>query len=245
MKQLSSILILVFFVVRLLAQQCKVMPDSLQGHYSGKCKNGLANGRGTATGVDSYTGQFKDGLPDGSGKYTWKNGNWYDGEWKSGHYEGKGTLHLNGSDKAKKEFAGFWHEGIYLGTEQKPYIVNLMTNKVSEVTINKGRGSTTGDIIISVYDIINSAATFNAPNSTFLPKQKLTNIQILAGNFTNMVNDEESSHYNNIYKLYGVEYPIRLVLNFDQEQVDFEIFEKGKWDIHVKLEKMSQDVEIR
>ena len=34
----------------------------------------MANGTGTATGTDSYTGQFKNGYPDGKGKYTWKNG---------------------------------------------------------------------------------------------------------------------------------------------------------------------------
>ena len=57
-----------------LAQPCKVTPDSLQGTYNGSCKEGFANGKGAATGVDSYTGQFKDGFPDGTGKYSWKNG---------------------------------------------------------------------------------------------------------------------------------------------------------------------------
>ena len=73
--------------------------DSLQGTYKGTCKNGLANGHGTAIGIDSYTGQFLNGYPEGNGKYTWKNGSWYDGAWKKGVDDGKGTLHLIGSDK--------------------------------------------------------------------------------------------------------------------------------------------------
>ena len=100
-----------------------------------------------------------------------------------------------------------------------------------------------GDIIITVYDIINSAPTLDAPNAGkkggTIPKQTLTDIQIQAGSFTNMVTDDRSSNYNNIYKLFGVVYPLRLILYFGTEQVDLEIFEKGKWDIFVKLEKMN------
>jgi hypothetical protein len=226
-----------------LAQPCKVKPDSLQGNYSGNCKNGIANGQGTATGVDSYSGHFKDGYPDGTGRYTWKNGSWYDGEWKKGVYDGKGTLHLIGPDKTNREFSGMWHEGNFLGSESKPYVIYSMSGKISEVSIHRGHESTQGDIIITVYDILNSAPTLDAPNNAngrgaLIPKQKLTDIQTKSGTFTNMVTDDQSSHYNNMYKLLGVVYPIHLILTFQTEQVDLEIFEKGKWDVFVKLENM-------
>ncbi len=241
MKRLFCFLFLLHFAGKPFAQPCKVTPDSLQGAYNGSCKDGFANGKGAATGVDSYTGQFKDGFPDGTGKYSWKNGSWYYGDWKKGVYEGKGTLHLIGSDKSVREFAGFWSGGIYLGSESKPFLINLMTNKISEVNISKSHGSAMGDVIITVYDIINSASTINSTNHSFISKQKLTDIQVKEGSFTNMVTDVESSHYNNIYKLYGVVFPIHLLLYFDQEEVDLEIFQTGKWDVFVKLEKMSQD----
>jgi hypothetical protein len=241
MKRLFCFLIFLHVAGNSLAQQCKVMPDSLRGTYTGSCKEGFANGRGVATGIDIYTGQFKNGFPDGTGKYVWKNGSWYDGVWKMGVYEGKGMLHLIGSDKSVREFAGFWSGGIYLGSESKPFLINLMTNKISEVNISKSHGSAMGDIIITVYDIINSASTINSTNHSFISKQKLTDIQVKEGSFTNMVTDVESSHYNNIYKLYGVVFPIHLLLYFDQEEVDLEIFQTGKWDVFVKLEKMSQD----
>jgi len=246
MRQLFSVLLLLLVSSKPFAQQCKVIPDSLQGLYTGSCKNGLAHGQGTANGLNSYTGRFKNGYPDGAGKYIWKNGSWYDGNWKKGVYEGKGTLHLVGPDSTSREFAGFWHEGTFMGTQSKPYVINSMTNRVSQVSIHTGHGSTQGDIIITVYDILNAAPTLDAPNagkkSATLPKQKLTDIQVQAGNFTNMVTDDHSSNYNNIYKLYGVVYPIRLVLTFQTEQVDLEIFEKGKWDIFVQLENMKSDM---
>ena len=154
---------------------------------------------------------------------------------------GKGTLHLIGSDNVSREYAGFWHEGIFLGTESKAYVIYSLTGKVSEVSIHSGHGSTPGDIIITVYDILNGAGTLDSPNGSFLPKQKLTDIQVLAGNFTKMVTDVQSSQMNNIYELFGVLYPIRLLLTFQTEQVDLEIFDKGKWDIFVKLEIMKSE----
>ena len=245
-----------FFILFLLlvtgfsfAQTCKVIPDSLQGTYNGNCKDGLADGRGTATRTDSYSGQFKSGYPDGTGRYTWKNGSWYDGEWKHGVYEGKGTLHQAGTDIAGHEFTGYWHGGVYLGAESKPYIIHFMTGRISEATVTRGHGSIPGDIIITVYDIINSAGTLDAGNGSaqssgsskamggIIPKQKLSDIQIQGGSYTNMVADESSSHYNNKYKLFGVVFPIRMTLFFENEEIEIEIFEKGKWDIYVKLEK--------
>ena len=46
---------------------------------------------------------------------------------------------------------------------------------------------------------------------------------------------------NNIYELFGVVYPIRLVMTFQTEQADIEIFEKGKWDVFIKLEIMNSE----
>ncbi|MGC9375584.1 MAG: hypothetical protein ACP5DQ_11160 [Bacteroidales bacterium] len=34
--------------------------------------------------MDKYEGKFKNGLPHGSGKYTWSNGDNYDGQFKKG-----------------------------------------------------------------------------------------------------------------------------------------------------------------
>jgi len=43
------------------------MVPALQGTYDGGCKNGMAQGKGTARGTDTYMGFFKNGLPNGKG----------------------------------------------------------------------------------------------------------------------------------------------------------------------------------
>jgi len=39
---------------------CKVLSVKLQVSYEGECKNRLANGEGTARGIDTYQGKFKE-----------------------------------------------------------------------------------------------------------------------------------------------------------------------------------------
>jgi hypothetical protein len=237
MKQIFLVLFL--FLNKLIAQNCKVKIDSLEGSYVGQCDNGLADGQGTATGTDNYIGKFKKGYPEGKGKYIWKNGSWYDGSWKKGLYDGEGELHLVATDRnASRDFSGFWKKGKFIGVQSQPYKINSMTNRISDVSFRKNSNSQLNELVISVYDILNGASTMNTPNKLFIPKQKLTGIQISAGSFTNKVDDEESSPYNNMYKLRGVVYPIRLLLYFETDMLDVEIFEKGNWNLNVRLENM-------
>ena len=104
---------------------CKVLMKEISGFYKGKCKNGLANGKGTAKGDDTYIGNFKDGLPDGRGKYTYQNGNTYYGFWKNGlkHGQGRYKYFANGKEVVQK---GFWKDGNYVG-KTDPDI--LLSNK--------------------------------------------------------------------------------------------------------------------
>jgi hypothetical protein len=79
-------------------ETCKVLKPEISGKYTGKCKNGLADGKGIAEGTDKYEGKFAQGLPNGTGKYTWSTGEVYVGSWKNGKREGQGryTYKLNG-----------------------------------------------------------------------------------------------------------------------------------------------------
>ena len=72
--------------------KCKVLMESISGVYNGDCKNGLAHGKGVAIGIDKYDGKFKNGLPNGKGKYSWANGDFYDGNWKAGKRSGEGIM---------------------------------------------------------------------------------------------------------------------------------------------------------
>ena len=112
---------------------CKVLKPGIDSTYSGGCKQGLASGQGTATGIDRYTGEFKKGLPDGIGTYIWNNGDKYEGEWEKGLREGTGkyTTMYNGRDSV---VSGIWQSDSYLGEEViQPYAI-LYRSGISRVS---------------------------------------------------------------------------------------------------------------
>jgi len=51
---------------------CKVLIPEISGQYVGKCKKGLAHGKGLAIGIDRYEGSFKKGYPEGDMKVLLK-----------------------------------------------------------------------------------------------------------------------------------------------------------------------------
>ena len=88
-------------------QNCKVLVPEIAVTYKGKCKKGLAHGKGKAVGTDVYEGQFRKGLPHGQGKYNWATGEFYLGQWKMGKRDGEGsyTFKFEGKDSIQ---AGIW-----------------------------------------------------------------------------------------------------------------------------------------
>lgn len=136
-------------VIQLNAQNgCKVLKKEISSEYHGKCKKGLAHGKGKADGIDSYTGHFSKGYPSGKGTYTWANGDKYKGQFIDGLRSGEGTLtiHLKDHDSIVK---GLWKEDIYLGpVPPKPKVFSM--NGVDRYTFKK-----TGDIrqrvLIDIY----------------------------------------------------------------------------------------------
>jgi hypothetical protein len=116
MKNLTLIIIALFLAQSINAQteSCKVLLENISGVYTGKCQNGLANGKGKSIGHDTYIGTFKDGLPQGKGKYLFKNGDVFQGYWNNGYKDGKGRFDytLNG---AKYTLIGYWKKDEYIG----------------------------------------------------------------------------------------------------------------------------------
>ena len=84
---------------------CKVNDPDIAASYSGECRNGLANGKGTATGRDKYVGEFRDGLQNGKGDYAWDNGNHYVGDWVNGKKTGKGVFTWPNGDRYEGDWA--------------------------------------------------------------------------------------------------------------------------------------------
>lgn len=122
---LSFLIVLITFTVSA-QESCKVLLPSITGTYEGKCKNGLANGRGTVSGTDRYEGQFKAGLPEGKGTYTWANGDVYSGEWEAGMRTGIGKFitKVNGEEIIQD---GLWDKNVYKGPKPKAPAVTFKT----------------------------------------------------------------------------------------------------------------------
>ena len=106
-------LFVLFQVVLFSQEPCQVLKPEISGKYSGKCKDGLAEGKGIAEGTDKYEGKFAKGLPNGTGKYTWSTGEVYEGSWKNGKRDGQGkyTYKLNGVEMV--DF-GLWKDDVLL-----------------------------------------------------------------------------------------------------------------------------------
>ncbi len=103
---------------------CKVLLPSISGSYQGKCKKGLAQGKGVAVGTDRYEGYFYRGLPQGNGTYTWADGSYYTGQWNKGLREGKGTM-VYPEEGADSVVTGFWKNDRYIGAKFiAPYKIN-------------------------------------------------------------------------------------------------------------------------
>jgi len=99
-------------------KSCKVLVKTLQETYEGKCKKGLAHGKGIASGIDHYEGKFNKGLPHGKGTYTWQNGNCYVGSWDNGKRSGKGKF-VSVLNNTKTILNGYWENNKYIG-KNKP-----------------------------------------------------------------------------------------------------------------------------
>jgi hypothetical protein len=116
---LVTSLLFTFFQVIGQVSDCKVLVPEISGTYSGDCKNGLAHGKGVASGKDRYEGQFNRGLPHGRGTYEWKEGQVYKGEFSKGFRDGEGEM-IYHTLRGDSTVRGYWRENNYLGEKNIP-----------------------------------------------------------------------------------------------------------------------------
>lgn len=70
--------------------KCVVLDPELQDSYVGGCKDGKAEGMGTAKGTAEYVGEFHAGMKHGRGVKTWPWGDRYEGEFADDTKQGTG-----------------------------------------------------------------------------------------------------------------------------------------------------------
>ena len=89
---------------------CKVIDPELQGLYTGRCVNGLAEGYGVASGIAEYRGGFKAGKKDGEGVKTWPNGDRYEGSFVDDEKEGYGKYSWGRGPWEGESYEGEYHD---------------------------------------------------------------------------------------------------------------------------------------
>lgn len=228
---LLSFLSVIIVAARSQNTDCKVTSDSLKGAYTGDCKNGKAEGKGVATGTDTYDGDFKNGLPEGLGKYTWKNGNYYYGGWKKGLREGKGELHDFGNG-TEKLVTGYWKKDKYIGFYENPYKILSSTTDIGRVEMRsmskKGRS-----ISVTVKGLSDNMG--NSINNSSVNITVLTDFQIHRGSYISKSNTKLTNSDVTVFR--DVVFPFMATFNFGNSILQIEIYEEGEWDINVPLLK--------
>ncbi|MBK7432767.1 MAG: hypothetical protein IPI66_02005 [Chitinophagaceae bacterium] len=228
-------LLFVFFALGFLtagaqSDPCLVSLDSLKGSYEGGCEKGKANGEGKAIGVHSYTGSFKNGLPDGQGKYTWPNGDFYFGGWKKGLKEGKGELHLpvNGIDSV---ITGFWKKDMYKGQYENPYQIMNNSTDIGRVAVSKIRGNTM-NITVTVENLVGGGSIYN---QSLGANTRMTDHRVTRGIYqsksSNLLTNKEVTTFQN------VSFPFRIWMYFGNSNVEIEFFEEGSYDVNIPINK--------
>ena len=214
-------LLLVFSPLRLFSQDsCKVLKPEIAGAFKGKCKNGLAHGKGIATGTDSYEGQFSKGLPNGSGKYTWQNGSVYIGEWCDGERNGIGRYIMKtaGGDSIQD---GIWDKDVYMGPKPLNPYVSYKTG-IDRYAFHKNN-TTKKRVLVDIYQ--NGIRNRNISNFT---------MSTTSGSETKV---GESIGYDYIIfpVMIKIRYTARNKLNTISYEVqfEFEIYEPGDWTVEL------------
>ena len=220
------------------SQKCEVLLASLKGTYEGDCKKDKADGNGTATGEDYYTGSFKNGYPDGHGKYTWKNGDWYDGEWKKGLREGKGSMFYKEKDSKDSLLTGYWKKDKYIGKYEKPYIVYSKTPDIAYLDISR-ESSQNKEISFVMQSTRGGATALNGP----MPKITITDIAVINGQYMTRTDDYNMPKTNKTV-IRSVEFPLRIRIYLgtsatpaDADMIEVEFLEEGRYSVEIRINK--------
>lgn len=200
-------------------ENCKVLKPEISGKYKGECRKNLANGFGTAIGVDVYEGNFRKGLPDGKGVYMWSTGEYYRGDWKKGMRNGIGYYKFRYYDRDSIMF-GKWSNDVFAGTvEFKRYEVNIKTG-VDRYSIKK-MSEVKNRVLVITYQ----NGMYNTGITNFLISSS-SGYETDRGQFTGFE---------------GVKFPVEVKVTYTTwnkmrttqyyVEFDFTIYEPGDWEV--------------
>ena len=219
--RIGLISVFTFCTLLLFGQEgCKVLKPGISANYEGKCKNGLAHGKGIASGTDRYEGQFSKGLPNGYGTYTWVGGDMYTGDWIDGirHGIGKQTFKTTSGDSIQN---GLWQNDIYVGPKPRS---PLVIDKTSVKRFNFQKNQTTLNRVLLD---ITASGTRNHKITNFLMSTS-SGAEIKSGSLVG---------YDQIVFPVTIKVTYTSTSSFHSYPVnvrfEFEIFEPGDWTVNI------------
>ncbi|NWJ49403.1 MAG: hypothetical protein HXX14_00930 [Bacteroidetes bacterium] len=165
-----SVLFFAFYLIGFCQKlEGPVQKKELVGKYKGSQVNGLAQGKGTAIGSDTYSGKFKKGLPDGKGIYTDSVGNVFKGTFRKGMKNGKGVF-IPVQFSKEQGITGYWRNDRYTGKEQLiPFEISNKTGSVTPRIYTTGPGDR---IELSIIDPVDNS--YITSGSVFITKGQAT-----------------------------------------------------------------------
>lgn len=212
----------------LYAQPCEVRLPDLQGTYEGGCKDGKADGFGSAKGKHRYDGLFKKGKPEGRGTYTWEDGHYYVGEWKDGMKDGEGELHYAGLSGSDSVVAGKWKKDKMIVSFNEPYIIHFQTQKITRLKVD----STEANDNSIVVEVENNTGGTGSIMSGMSAKMEVNDIQMLKGQYDQLINSSNSAK-KTVTRIMSPTFPFRCKLVMGSEMVDIEFTRKVNWRVQV------------
>ena len=232
MWKLSLLLVSMFLVnAYASAQDCSVEANSLKGTYSGGCKNGKANGKGKAVGVDSYEGNFSAGLPNGQGTYHWSNGNEFTGWFVKGQKDGLGKLIYKRPEQRDSILEGVWKKDVYIGPPKESYRVVYQSKGITEIDVEK---KTDGINSVTFFISTTSGTARNLEGDEF-PKLKVDEVQALSGTIGRLYYNNESTGKRTESVIENVQFPARLKATIGTEEIEIEFMQPGHFVVSIRI----------
>lgn len=212
-------LVIIFFLVSptFCQDECKVLMPNISGEYNGKCKGGLAHGKGFAKGIDTYKGVFKAGMPFGKGEYKWSTGERYVGEWEFGKREGEGIYYYF-EDNEPKTLDGIWIDDQYVGPKPENPKVTAMTGIERYRFQRQSDGNR-----VQVSFFINGIGNIDLEELTF---HGSTGSQFITGNTMGYESVNFPFNCRITYYSWNKAHTVRNFTRFE-----FEISQPGKWQV--------------
>ncbi|MEO8772285.1 MAG: hypothetical protein ABI402_19455, partial [Ferruginibacter sp.] len=223
MKLLLSFSFLFIFSCSVFSQDCEVAIASIQGKYTGGCKNKKADGVGKAEGVDMYDGSFKSGYPYGQGVYTYKNGDFFVGNFKKGVKEGEGEFHFKKTE-ADSIVKGFWKNDVYVGAYLRPFEIIAKSSGFNRLDVKPDVGLANTLTIVSENTIRNNSISNAAP-----PLPVVTYFNVSQGSYER--EERSTKDKTTILVLTGLKFPFEILVNYGDENFQVLISKEGVWNI--------------